>query len=201
MDRKEFFAKVHQVVDPKEWERMQVAYWFSKTVHEKTPDRASGERYFEHCKRSAWNLMEYSDDPHDADAAITGLLHDSVEDCFIPQDIIRALFGKYIQESVEVLSKVIPVFGDNDGFIMKHKKSNDDYYSGIARADRRIARVKLADRLDNFTDMNGWDFPRKMKYLCETEKHIIPLCDKDKGLGNKLLLAIVAFRSSMDAYR
>ncbi len=201
MDRKEFFAKVHEVINPKEWERIQAAYWFSKTVHEKTPDRASGERYFEHCKRAAWNLMEYSDDPHDADAAIIGLLHDSVEDCFIPQDIIRTLFGKYIQESVEILSKVIPVFGDDDGFILKVKKSNDEYYECIARADQRVIRVKLGDRTDNFTDMNGWDMQRRLRYFSETEKYIVPLCDKDEGLGNKLLLAVIAFRSSMDPYR
>lgn len=198
MNRAEFFALVQRNIDPKEWERIQVAYWFAKEVH-RSQSRDNGERYFEHCRRASLNILQYSERSHDADAVIIALLHDTVEDCFVPEEVIRLMLHKYVAEAVEVLSKAIPIFDKGTGAVIrKEKKSLTQYYAGIESADSRIASVKLADRLDNLSDMAGWPDARKAKYLAETEKYIVPLCGKDRGLGLRLLQLVISLKTPSD---
>ncbi|KKU50741.1 MAG: hypothetical protein A3H69_00260 [Candidatus Sungbacteria bacterium RIFCSPLOWO2_02_FULL_47_9] len=139
--------------------------------------RDGGERYFEHCRRVTLILLE-TDSPN-APQIISALLHDCVEDCFIPRDIIRDLFGDGVASAVEVLSKKTPCYDKSNGSIAeKKKKSTDEYFGALRASPEWVRTVKLADRLDNLRTMHVWSKERKQKYVVETLQYIIPIADE-----------------------
>lgn len=173
MNRKEFFKMIEGIVKPEEMNRIWVAYWLAKATHEGVK-RDNGERYFDHCRRTACILIDFGN-PTANEIAI-GLLHDSVEDGFIPFDVMRMLFGDYITEAVNTLSKFTIFFDEDTGFVKEKKKKNPaEYFNAIMKADRTVRRVKLADRLDNLHDMNVWPEDRQKKYVAKTKKYILPI--------------------------
>ena len=173
MNRKEFFDKINGFVSVKDIKNIAQAYWLAKEVH-RSQKRDGGERYFEHCRRVASTLIEHG--PVIADEIVIALLHDCVEDGFIPEDFLEELFGQDVERAIDILSKVTPVFDEETGAVAKKiKKDLDDYYNAIANAPLSIRRVKLADRLDNLRSMDVWPEKRKQKYIAETEKYILPI--------------------------
>lgn len=173
MNRKEFFRKVEGVVAPREINRVSLAYWLAKETH-RSAKRDGGERYFEHCRRTACILIGLGGAT--ADEIVIALLHDSVEDGFIPFDVMRTIFGSYVTVAVHALSKMVVIFDEDTGFVReKKKKEPAKYFRMIREADRAIRRVKLADRLDNIGDMAAWPEARKLRYIRETKKYILPI--------------------------
>lgn len=199
MNRKEFFTKINGFVSAEEHVRISQAYWLAKEIH-RNQKRDGGERYFEHCRRVALYLIEndpgaYGErraSPASANEIIVALLHDCIEDGFIPKDLLEKLFGSEVAEAVEKLSKVIPVFDEETGAVKeKIKKNLDEYYQKIAESPVWIRRIKFADRLDNLRSMNVWPEKRKQKYIAETEKYILPIaCETDMQFYNELVAEI-----------
>lgn len=167
MNREQFFAKLNPAHDTK---LIAKAYWFAKEVH-RSQKRDDGERYFEHCRRIACILIERH---ASTEEIIIALLHDCVEDGFIPKDLIKDLFGWYVAECVDILSKIEIVESEN-GKIEKKKKNLDEYYRAIANGQRTIGHVKSADRLDNVRTMGSWERARQQKYIAETECYVLPI--------------------------
>ncbi|QQG45189.1 MAG: bifunctional (p)ppGpp synthetase/guanosine-3',5'-bis(diphosphate) 3'-pyrophosphohydrolase [Candidatus Sungiibacteriota bacterium] len=173
MNRHEFFQKLNGVVKQQDdGTKISWAYWLAKSTH-RTQLRINGERYFEHCRRVALNLVHYG--PTDADEIITALLHDCLEDGFLPQDFIKALFGDFIAKGVEVLSKYRPRFNGAGIITEKIRISDDDYYRDISCAPSWIRRIKLADRLDNIRDLGVRTPERRQQYIQETKTYLMPL--------------------------
>ena len=189
MNRKEFYNKINGFISAKDRKRIENAYWLAKEVH-RSQKRDGGERYFEHCRRVASTLIEHG--PATADEIVIALLHDCVEDGFIPEDFLEELFGQNVEKAIDILSKVTPIFDETDGAVKdKIKKNLDDYYNAIANAPLSIRRVKLADRLDNLRSMDVWPEKRKQKYLLETKKYILPIAlATDTRFYNELLTEI-----------
>lgn len=185
MNRKEFFEQINGLgfISTNEIPRISRAYWLAKEVH-RTQKRDGGERYFEHCRRVAILQMEAGGIiaalfDRIADGIVAALLHDCVEDGFIPEDILAQFFGCRIANAIDVLSKVTPVFGKDTGAVKeKIKKDPETYWQTIAKAPAWIRRVKLADRLDNINAMVAWPEKRQRKYIIETEKYILPIADR-----------------------
>jgi GTP diphosphokinase / guanosine-3',5'-bis(diphosphate) 3'-diphosphatase len=173
MNRKEFFEKLPYYFSKKDRVRIVRAYWLAKEVH-RSQKRDGGERYFEHCRRVACFLIDYG--PTNADEIITALLHDCVEDGFIPADLLTMLFGQPVADAIDALSKVTLIFNEHTGAIKeKTKKDTDEYWQIIAKSPAWIRRVKLADRMDNINDMDVWSKERQWKYIAETKKYILPI--------------------------
>lgn len=174
MNRQEFFEKVRDKVASEEIPRITEAYWLAKVVH-RNQKRDCGERYFEHCRRVACLLIDRGGDIS-ADEIITALIHDCVEDGFIPDDVIQNIFGEKMRDAVATLSKVTIVSDKATGVVQKKRKSDEEYFSGIRDASVIIRRIKLADRLDNLRSMHAsWTKERKQKYSIETETYILPI--------------------------
>lgn len=151
--------------------RIRRAYWLAKKVHD-SQKRDNGERYFEHCRRVALFVAQHGGGE---DEVIIALLHDCIEDGFIPQDILMDLFGQYVASSVETLSKVTQVYDSLADSITKSKKSPAEYYAAIGAASDNVKLIKLADRIDNIRDMHSWKQERKQRYIRETEKFLLPM--------------------------
>lgn len=185
MNRKQFFEKINGFVTPEEHKKISQAYGLAKEFH-RLQKRDIGERYFEHCRRVALLLIEHG--PTGANEIVSALLHDSIEDCFIPEDLLKELFGSEISNAIEELSKVTPLFDEETGAVKeKIKKPLDEYYRLIAEAPVWVRRIKLADRLDNLRSMDVWSHKRQQKYILETEKYILPIAlTTDMRFYNKL---------------
>ena len=185
MRRNEFFKKISRFVSSSDLKPISWANWLAKKVH-RAQKRDCGERYFEHCRGVASILLDFN--VYDVDAIIIALLHDCVEDGFIPIDFLEKLFGNFVARSINILSKVTPVSDESIGKIIeKKKKNNDEYYSDIFSSEWIVKMVKLADRLHNLRDMRAWPPERKRKYVIETEKYILPIAIVTDSLIHRAL--------------
>ncbi|OGZ97145.1 MAG: hypothetical protein A3I44_05085 [Candidatus Sungbacteria bacterium RIFCSPLOWO2_02_FULL_51_17] len=198
MNRQEFMQQLQPIIPPEGIRQVSHAYWLAKEMHRKQVRDGKigmnmveilltkflraigsdlrivrGERYFEHCRRVAIQVVCWGS--HDADEVTSALLHDCIEDCYPPQDLLEGVFPKHVVQAVETLSKVTRVFDECGAIIKKRKKSAEEYWGGIREAPVWVRRVKLADRLDNLRSMHVWQDARKQKYLLETETYILPI--------------------------
>lgn len=172
MNREEFFKKVIAAgnYNAESLTKIQIAYWLSKDVH-RSQTRDSGERYFEHPRRVAINLIEHG--WNDSAMICAALLHDVVEDTNTPFQAIINLCGCEVWDLVSRLSKKVPVYCPLSGqTIGRTKKENDRYWAGLTGL---AAIIKLADRLDNLRDFDTFEPERKERYIKETKEYIIPM--------------------------
>lgn len=154
-------------------QQIEYAYFLAKREHAKQT-RDTGERYFEHPRRVAVILIEA--ELGTTTNIIASLLHDAMEDGFLPRGIIYNLLGGGMQDIVERLTKVYRVRDEvTDRIIARPKKPNEEYWKGII--EHPVTRVvKPADRLDNLRSCQGvWDKARIEKYVRETEETILPM--------------------------
>ena len=187
MSRHEFFQSLSRYCRIEELRRIQKAYWFSKNVH-RPQQRDSGERYFEHPLRVAKTIISLG--YREVDTIITALLHDVVEDTYTPDHVIIDLFGPSVWQNITLLSKSRPVLDPVTlEFIGKVKADPDKYFTAIMEANKAVRLVKVADRVDNTTDLVKFDEERKKRYIDETVKHIIPIAEiTDPALVHMLKL-------------
>ncbi|QQG46585.1 MAG: bifunctional (p)ppGpp synthetase/guanosine-3',5'-bis(diphosphate) 3'-pyrophosphohydrolase [Candidatus Niyogibacteria bacterium] len=183
MSRTEFFRRVVRQLngDPEDVLRVAHAYWLAKEVH-RTQKRDGGERYFEHCRRVALLTMDHG--CYDADSVIIALLHDALEDSFIPLVVVRQLFGAGVEEAICALSKTETTFYEYDGSVRKIKKDPAKYFEDIKIHPNVVVPViKCCDRLDNLRTFGIWPVERKVKYVIETREYLLPLASEAIG-GN-----------------
>ena len=175
MDRKEFFKTISDVIPNDQVSYVQDMYWLVKEAHRKQSRRPTGERYFEHVRRVAFDVAMtygYNDGMHVALA----LGHDLVEDTYVHPRIIVKMFGQQLYEDIAVLSKELPSFHPVTGeLVARAKLKDDDYYKKVSEASKRVRRVKGCDRIDNLTDLSKWEEGRRFKYVTETQGWVLPI--------------------------
>lgn len=173
MSRTEFFRKIADILKPEDVQQVAWAYWLAKEVH-RTQKRDDGERYFEHCRRVSLLAIEYG--CNRADSIIIALLHDALEDSFITPAVIRKLFGAEVEGALRALSKTETSFYEHDGSIRKTKKDLEGYFLEIKNNPKINVRViKCADRLDNLQNLSAWSRARRLRYVVETRKYLMPI--------------------------
>lgn len=203
MNRKEFFEEIQCAVNNEDLPKIQLAYWLAKSAH-RGQNRENGERYFEHCRRVACSYVEYMSKSDYArgfmwryfpdtwrydSAVIIALLHDCVEDCFIPNGLLETMFGSDITNGIDKLSKVKPIYDAQTGRVIKKMRLGDSrYFRIISKSELMIRFIKLTDRLDNLRSMREvWPKERQERYILETEKYILPIA---KATDEKLFEAL-----------
>jgi guanosine-3',5'-bis(diphosphate) 3'-pyrophosphohydrolase len=199
MNRGEFFHLLDKRT-PGETADLQVAYWFSKNVHFQTRPRDNGERYFEHPRRVAANLLRHGH--QETKLIIAAFLHDVVEDTLTPASVIVSLFGADTWERLFLLSKKMPVLDPATGQVIDLiEKEVDEYFSDIrTKGDRFAKLIKLADRLDNITDCGCWAEERKRRYIDETRRYVQPMADEtDQTYAAEIRAATDALEASLTA--
>ncbi len=175
MNRQQFFIDIAERLTTQELSYVQKAYWLVKEAHRKQSRRMTGERYFEHVRRVAHSAaITYGYCTPEVIAL--GLLHDVVEDTFVPPDVIVSLFGQQMYHDCLILSKEIPAFDIVTGRMLNRAKQKEDhYYAMIADASRLPRIIKGCDRIDNLADFDQWEPARREKYERETRTYVLPI--------------------------
>ncbi len=176
MTRHQFFTTIAGSLSPSGLASVQDAYWLVKEAHRRQSRRITGERYFEHLRRVAHHAHSFG--YADSATLTLALLHDVVEDTFVPPSVLVSLFGQEMYEWVVALSKEIPSFHAVTGRLLgRAKLDTEAYYANLAQAPLTPRVIKSCDRLDNLKDFAAWEQPRKDKYITETNRFVLPIAD------------------------
>lgn len=147
---------------------IMLAYRLSKYGH-RNQERANGERYFEHPKRTALILMDELN-IYDPPMLISALLHDVEEDSFVlTWWDIEFVFGKKVKQMVRILTK--------ERSLPKPQRDKK-YYGELQKANVAVKLIKLADRLDNIRGMDGWPPEKIEEYIEETTTVFLPIAEE-----------------------
>lgn len=175
MNREDFFHSLPlDSYRPEELLRVQHAYWMAKEGHRKQK-RDGGQRYFEHPRGVALILIELG--YTDWRTICAALLHDGLEDTYIQPSIYMSLLGATVYNWIETLSKATPQFdlltGKVTGYV---KKTLEDYFKALSRANVLCRVVKLADRLHNLRSIpDSWPHEKVRRQIDETRQFLLPI--------------------------
>ena len=186
MNREEYFRAIADRLHGDELAYVQRAYWLVKEAHRKQFRRLTGERFFEHVRRVSYSAgVTYG--YYDAPTLALGLLHDIVEDSYVPSSVIVSLFGQTMYNEVLLLSKELPSYNVVTGEVIAKAKLTDKvYYGSLATAPERPRIIKGCDRLDNIADLKQWEPERREKYIKETRELVLPVVT-DKRIHQAIL--------------
>jgi guanosine-3',5'-bis(diphosphate) 3'-pyrophosphohydrolase len=164
MENKQTFLGRVQVLDPLNINRIKLAYTMAKFYH-RGQTRKGGERYFEHCRRSALVLMDELK-IYDPDLICSILLHDTAEDSELDIMMIDQFFGTSVAMIVRRVTKPTP-------WVAETKQSYYDRFIHGQDTDAMI--VKACDRLDNLRDMRNCSTDFIGKQVAETRQYYVPM--------------------------
>jgi Na+/proline symporter len=132
--------------------------------------RKSGEPFFTHPINVALILLGYCGDQ---DALVAALLHDSLEDTSLSLPQVQVRFGKTVAMIVEKLTNL-------EDRLKRFSLDNHEYIARLTKSeDKRVAYVKLADRLHNMRTIQGHSDVNKQKKIAEeTFQLFVPMAEK-----------------------
>jgi len=124
--------------------------------------RFDGTEYIVHPLRVADTVRQHMQNSSDLDSLIAAaLLHDTLEDTDTSYQELEKLFGELVAGLVlEVTSSPSAIKHYGKGDYLLHKMTYMTPYA---------LTIKLADRLDNVTDLKGCTPEYLKRYLAETE--------------------------------
>ncbi|KKS82632.1 MAG: RelA/SpoT family protein [Candidatus Wolfebacteria bacterium GW2011_GWC1_43_10] len=148
-------------------ELIKKAAVFAKNAH-KNQKRASQEPYFNHLLETAYKLAEWK---LDAATIAAGLLHDTIEDCQIPKDVLEKEFGEEIVFIVDGVTKLgnLKYRGESGG-----SESLRKMILAVSK-DLRVIFVKLADRLHNVKTLHFLPAVKQKRIAAETNEIYAPI--------------------------
>lgn len=153
---------------------IEKAYAFSEKAHE-GQKRASGDPYFTHVYETARNLARFGMDPTTIAA---GLLHDTIEDTDVTEEIIEQEFGKDILFLVNGVTKLgkLKYKGSE-----RHVESLRKFFIAVAE-DFRVFIIKLADRLHNLQTLQYVKPEKQKRIAMEAIEVYAPIANR-LGIG------------------
>jgi guanosine-3',5'-bis(diphosphate) 3'-pyrophosphohydrolase len=159
-------------------ERFAAAIEFAKEAH-KAQFRDSGEPYIVHPLAVSGMIIEMG---MDEESAITGLLHDSVEDNeAIHLSMVAEKFGPAIAALVDGVTKLTKV---SLGHVTREQQQAENVrkmFLAMAK-DMRVIPIKLADRLHNMRTLEYCLSKKRVRKAKETLEIYAPLAHR-LGMG------------------
>jgi len=170
LENKETFqARIQPYFSPSDQLDVKLAYCLAKFGHRAQVRKELVEgkptRYFEHVRRVAIVLMDEMK-IIDRDMVITGLLHDSIEDCAdLTAELLEHSFGSNVVSMIKLLSKV-----PKEGYIERLNNCHN----------WKVLLIKACDRLDNLRSLMipGTSLEFKKKQVKETKEKYFPIFDR-----------------------
>ena len=154
------------------------AHAFAAKAHAGVVRRWTGEPYIEHCERVAGSLAALGFDP---DVVAAAYLHDVIEDCPVSEAELAAAFSPRIAALVVEVTN--PKIAKEPGNRPLRKAA---VIAHLAASSYGGASIKLADMLDNSSNVAEHDPKFAKRYLAEMAKKFAVL-----GHGHPELLAKV----------
>jgi (p)ppGpp synthase/HD superfamily hydrolase len=133
---------------------------FAKYAHRNQVRKYTGENYFNHCKEVADLIWPFGTN----EMVAAAYLHDTVEDCEVPIELIGDLFGHEVQSLVSDLTDVSK---PSDG---NRRTRKDIDLAHTAKASREAKIIKLADLISNTRSIVQYDPDFARVYLREKER-------------------------------
>jgi (p)ppGpp synthase/HD superfamily hydrolase len=136
-------------------------------VHQRRKGAAQ-EPYINHLLEVA-SLVAEATGGEDPDLVITALLHDAIEDCEVPRELIAKAFGPDVAELVAEVT-------DDKKLGKEHRKQAETAHKKSPKAKV----IKLADKISNLRALAtspapDWSVQRKMEYIAWARKVVAGL--------------------------
>ncbi|MCC8484165.1 MAG: HD domain-containing protein [Rickettsia endosymbiont of Labidopullus appendiculatus] len=159
-----------QVADSVDINEITKAIYYAKKYHG-SQMRQSGEPYYSHPIEVAYMVAQYTaQEIHQlfkTEMIVTSLLHDTIEDTTLTEEMITRIFGSNVASQVEALTRVKP-YGK-----ISSKETLDLLYQQ-KRFD--VILIKLFDRIHNLQTLGAKSAEKAMKIVKETICYFIKLC-------------------------
>ena len=163
--------KLNEYLSTKQIEQIYKAYEFANEAHS-GQFRTSGEPYVSHPIAVA-NIL--STLHMDVDSLSAAILHDVIEDCGIPKNIIEKRFNKQVANLVDGVSKLDKL--DITPGTEEHSENFQKMILAMAK-DIRVIVVKLADRLHNMRTLKHVNRDKQLRIAKETLEIYAPLAHR-----------------------
>src|SRR3989344_4907041 len=146
---------------------VESAYEFAEKAHERH-ERFSGEPYFIHLTETAKILAEYG---MSATTIAAGLLHDSIEDTEVTEEMLKEKFGPEILFLIDGVTKLGQLkYRGSD----RHNESLRKLFVAMSE-DIRVLLIKLADRLHNMRTLSHVPKEKQKRIASETLEIYAPI--------------------------
>ncbi len=156
---------------PKDYEIILYALDFAQNAHEGQL-RASGSPYISHPIQVADILIDLG---FDADTICGALLHDTVEDTEVTDQLLREKFGDGVADLVQGVTKLAKIQFNT---IEEEQAENIRKMFFAMSKDIRVLIIKLADRLHNMRSLSYLSADRQQVMAKETIEIYAPLAGR-----------------------
>ena len=153
---------------------ISIAYEFAQSSHA-PQKRYSGEPYFIHAAEVGYMLAHVGMDAHTIAA---GLLHDTIEDADVTEEMIREKFGSEVLALVDGVTKLGALRYQG---LERHAESLRKLFAATAK-DIRVLIIKLMDRLHNTQTLSHVPEAKRKRIALETLEIYAPIADR-LGMG------------------
>lgn len=149
---------------------------FAKQKHENQFRKFAGEPYHQHVEKVA-KIIEENKKSHKVNELLAAaLLHDTLEKTDTTEEELKENFGELITSLVKELTT-----DKNEARKIGKKEYLAEKLSDPEKTSSWGLVIKLADRLDNVSDLNKGPEEFKKKYIEET-KHILERLEEKREL-------------------
>ncbi|WP_417905560.1 HD domain-containing protein [Candidatus Tisiphia endosymbiont of Micropterix aruncella] len=159
-----------KVVHPVDIREIIKAIYYAKKYHG-SQMRQSGEPYYSHPIAVAYIFASYTAQAvhqlFNTNMIVTSLLHDTLEDTTLTEEMIAQIFGSLVASQVEDLTRVKP-YG---------KISSKETLDLLIQQEKYdVALIKIFDRIHNLQTLGAKSPEKALKIVKETIGYFITLC-------------------------
>jgi guanosine-3',5'-bis(diphosphate) 3'-pyrophosphohydrolase len=146
------------------------AIYYAKKYHG-SQMRQSGDPYYSHPIEVAYMVAQYTAQEiptlFKTEMIVTSLLHDTIEDTALTEEMIARIFGSIVASQVEGLTRIKP-YG---------KISARETLDLLFQQERYdVILIKLFDRIHNLKTLRAKSSEKALKIVKETVGYFITLC-------------------------
>lgn len=182
--QKEWKKIQKKIIRNKKFDKVKIAYNFSKNVNYHHPGLSSSN-YFYHPLRVC--ILSTKINLGLSPKLMTlGLLHNIFETTNIQKNLIKKIFGNQTTKQLEALT----VNRKNEW--KKNYKNN--YYNKLVRSGKNVIIIKILDKMDNlYLLKNNKDNMIKERYLKEIETFLMPLIKRELSFLYSHFIRLIEF--------
>lgn len=165
------FERVKKYLSSEQAYKVIEAYQFAEKAHN-GQFRRSGKPYITHPVAVAYILAEIE---QDYETIISGLLHDTIEDCGVTEQQISTLFGDSVSKLVLGVTKLNKL-----SFESREDAQAENYRKMLVAMaeDVRVIIIKLADRMHNMKTLKFMHEEKQKRIAQETLDIYAPLAHR-----------------------